>query len=264
MATVDRTPLRRGRSCIASPSRPTSSSTLMRRPTAISRWPITTGRSKSCHPGSGSMKSPRGGFASIVTSIADRLGLPLRRHGQLRPSAAAGDGPYKGKGKEPDESFYFANARTRLPSDRDLDLDAGDPPPDLWIEVDNRVSSAGRLPVYAALGVPEVWRYRARKKTLRFLRLVDDTYEPIEQSLALPVLTPALVLEALALGDGLWESEWVRTFSARLGRPDDPFGRSPSRDRFFFWRRTKSCPPSKATSPRPPADSRSSRPGSIR
>src|SRR5262245_40595991 len=67
----------------------------------------------------------------------------------------------KGKGKEPDECFYFANARLILDKER-INPDAGDPPPDLWIEVDNRASSAGMLPLYAELGVPEVWRYRAR------------------------------------------------------------------------------------------------------
>jgi Uma2 family endonuclease len=144
----------------------------------------------------------------IVTTVADHLGLPYDGTGSYT-YRRAGEGPYRGKGKEPDQSFYLANTG-RVPQDRDPDLDAGDPPPDLWIEVDNRVSSAGRLPVYAALGVPEVWRYRARKKTLQFLQLVDGVYQPIDRSLAVPVLTPALVLEALALGDNPVESEWVR------------------------------------------------------
>ena len=33
-----------------------------------------------------------------------------------------------------------------------------DPPPDLVIEVDVTHSSVPRMPIYAALGVPEVWR----------------------------------------------------------------------------------------------------------
>lgn len=121
-----------------------------------------------------------------------------------------GDGPLKGKGKEPDQSFYFGDeARLVAVANIDrFDFEAGDPPPDLWIEVDNRSSSRGKLPVYAALGVPEVWRYRSRKKTLAFLRLVDGSYEPVERSLALPMLTPALVLHALSLGEGVSESSW--------------------------------------------------------
>ena len=57
----------------------------------------------------------------------------------------------KGKGKEPDESFYLGDV-VALVNDRDtIDL-ASDPPPSLWIEVDNRASSKAKLPLYAALG----------------------------------------------------------------------------------------------------------------
>jgi Uma2 family endonuclease len=144
----------------------------------------------------------------IITTVATRLGLAYDGTGSYT-YRRSGKGPYRGKGKEPDQSFYFANAG-RVPKTRDPDLDAGDPPPDLWIEVDNRASSAGRLSIYAALGVPEVWRYRASKKTLQFLQLVEGVYQPINRSLAVPVLTPALVLEALALGGDTLESEWDR------------------------------------------------------
>lgn len=118
-------------------------------------------------------------------------------------------GEFRGVGKEPDQSFYIANY-DRFPRDRDLDLDAGDPPPDLWIEVDNRVSSAGRLPVYAALRVPEVWCYRSGTKHLEFLRLIDGQYVSMDRSLALPILTPSEVLEALAMSEGISDLEWVR------------------------------------------------------
>ncbi len=153
-------------------------------------------------------EGPSGRIRIIITTVANRFGLTYDGTGSYT-FRRAGDGPYLGKGKEPDQSFYFANA-DRVPRERDPDLDAGDPPPDLWIEVDNRVSSAGRLPVYAALGVPEVWRYRAGKKTLQFLQLVDGAYQAIDRSLAIPALTPALVLEALALGGDPVESEWFR------------------------------------------------------
>ena len=44
-----------------------------------------------------------------------------------------------------------------------------DPPPDLVIEVDITSPSLDRLPIYARLGVPEVWRYDgpARSAALR-------------------------------------------------------------------------------------------------
>ena len=163
----------------------------------------------------------------LVAIVAEALGLRYQGVGGST-FRKKGDGPFKGVGQEPDRSFYFANA-ARLPRQGDPDLDAGDPPPDLWIEVDNRVSSAARLPIYAALGVPEVWRYRAESQKLRLFRLVGDRYEAVERSFALPILTPTLILEALALGDGLrqYESDWLlllRDWARRLieGRANTP------------------------------------------
>jgi Uma2 family endonuclease len=152
---------------------------------------------------------PSGRIRIIITTVADHLGLLYDGTGSYT-YRRSGNGPKRGKGKEPDQSFYFANAG-RIPRDRDPDLDAGDPPPDLWVEVDHRVSSSARLPVYAALGVPEIWRYRKKnEQSMEFLRLIDGSYESIDRSLSLPVLTPALVLEALELGGDLPESEWSR------------------------------------------------------
>jgi len=152
-------------------------------------------------------EEPTRWLAVIISVVAEHL--RLRFHGSRGTTfRRGGEGIYSGKGREPDESFYITNVH-RLPRDGEPDLDAGDPPPDLWIEVDNRVSSKGRLPVYAALGVPEVWRYRSKRKTLEFLRLNGDSYGPIDRSLALPALTPALVLEALSLGEKLYESDWL-------------------------------------------------------
>ena len=61
------------------------------------------------------------------------------------------------RGLEPDECYYLQSA-SRV---RDLTaLDLGvDPPPDLAIEVDVTRSVMDRLGVYAALRVPEVWRF---------------------------------------------------------------------------------------------------------
>jgi Uma2 family endonuclease len=119
-------------------------------------------------------------------------------------------GELKGHGKEPDESFYIAHAADVREKDT-LDLEV-DPPPDLWIEVDNQGSSKGKLPLYAALGIPEVWRYRPRRQTLWFGVLRDGTYVEVDRSAALPRLTPSIVLEILAeahRGETAWDV-WMR------------------------------------------------------
>jgi Uma2 family endonuclease len=120
--------------------------------------------------------------ARAAGSTTFRMGLP---------------GELKGKGKEPDESFYLRDAAAAIAGKTSLDL-AVDPPPSLWIEVDNWGGSGSRLPIYAGLGVPEVWRYRPRKRTLWFGRLTGARYEPLVASAALPGLTPPTVLTLLA------------------------------------------------------------------
>jgi Uma2 family endonuclease len=111
--------------------------------------------------------------------------------------------------KEADTSFYIAHEEQIRDKD-DIDL-AVDPPPDLAIEVDNLSDSRGKLPIYAALRVPEVWRYDSGQGALWFGRLqTDGTYQSIERSECLPMLTPQRVLEALALCRGVPESRWGR------------------------------------------------------
>lgn len=60
------------------------------------------------------------------------------------------------RGLEPDQCYFIANAE-RVRGRRTIDLSI-DPPPDLAIEIDISSSSLDRMGIYAALGVPEVWR----------------------------------------------------------------------------------------------------------
>ena len=146
-------------------------------------------------------------FSLLVVVVARALGLRCVGSGSMTIHRT-GEGATKGVGKEPDQGFYLASI-DRFPRERQLDLNAGDPPPDLWIEVDNRVSSRGRLPIYARLGVPEVWQYRVAKKTLKFWRLDDGKYVAVQQSLALPVLTPDRVREAIVAGENMADTEFL-------------------------------------------------------
>jgi Uma2 family endonuclease len=116
-------------------------------------------------------------------------------------------GGLKGKGREPDESFYIGAVVKEVLTKDTLDLTV-DPPPSLWVEVDNWGSSASKLPIYAGLGVPEVWRYRPRRHKLWFGQLVGDRYRTLAVSLALPGLTPETVLRLLTDGAGMPSTEW--------------------------------------------------------
>src|SRR5262249_8955509 len=82
----------------------------------------------------------------LVRSIALALDIPCLGSGSTT-FCRGQRGLTKGKGKEPDQSFYFTHLE-EIGGKGTIDLEV-DPPPDLWIEVDNRGSSKGRLPVYA-------------------------------------------------------------------------------------------------------------------
>ena len=120
-------------------------------------------------------------------------------------------GKLKGKGKEPDTSFYLREAAQNLVGRKSLDLSV-DPPPSLWVEVENRGSSRASLPIYAGLRVPEVWRYRVRRRTIWIGRLQEDQYQPVDTSPSLPGLRSADILEILDAAEtrvmSVWE-QWM-------------------------------------------------------
>jgi Uma2 family endonuclease len=119
------------------------------------------------------------------------------------------------KGIEPDECYYVQNAAAVQGND-DIDLSTV-PPPDLAVEVDIKSSSLPRQPVYAALKIPELWRYDGKK----FWILKLDShgkYRAVERSGAfafLPIAEFEVFLHRLGTGDQnavLREfREWVKT-----------------------------------------------------
>ena len=101
------------------------------------------------------------------------------------------------KGLEPDECYYVQHA-DRVIGRKNLDLSV-DPPPDLAIEIDVASRSVARQPIYAALGVPEIWRYDG-KNIQCFHRSEDGNYKAAEKSLAFPDLPLDLVNELVRTG----------------------------------------------------------------
>ena len=123
------------------------------------------------------------------------------------------------RGVEPDRCFWIASAH-RLFGRPDIDLRT-DPPPDLVIEVDVTHRSIKRLPIYARLGVPEVWRLAADR--LAFLRLDGRKYEPTLRSINIPEVTPADLMTFLAdlrpVADEAAVMARFQEWAARLPRP---------------------------------------------
>jgi Uma2 family endonuclease len=117
-------------------------------------------------------------LAMLVECLAEEMGHGLVPVGNVTISRQDLD-----RGFEPDECYYVQNALQILPL-HTLDF-SRDPPPDLAIEVEYTRSVLERLPMYAAVGVPEVWRYDG--ETLTVLRLQSDrTYAAQESSPTFP------------------------------------------------------------------------------
>lgn len=117
------------------------------------------------------------------------------------------------KGLEPDECYYVQHAEA-VRGREAIDLSV-DPPPDLAIEVEISSRVLPRLPIYAALGIPEVWRYDGRELTIERLE-PDGRYLAVETSGVLPGLPLAEVRRALARVGQEGETAIVRAFRARI------------------------------------------------
>jgi Uma2 family endonuclease len=116
----------------------------------------------------------------------------------------------KSKGLEPDECYYFRN-EARMRGRKRVDM-RKDPPPELVVEIDVTSRSVPRQPIYAALGVPEIWRFDGRK--LRCLHLVGEQYQVRKASLAFPFLEPARLGQFIDLLPERDETTILRAFVA--------------------------------------------------
>lgn len=114
------------------------------------------------------------------------------------------------RGFEPDTCFYVQNVE-RVWGKTQLDL-AVDPPPDVVVEIDITHPSLDKLPIYAAVGVPEIWRYNGQALTL--LKLEDGTYQAQAESTALPGVGGQILSQLLEEGKVMKRTEWLRRVHA--------------------------------------------------
>jgi Uma2 family endonuclease len=113
------------------------------------------------------------------------------------------------RGLEPDECFYLGNWE-RVAGKTRLDLSI-DPPPDLAVEIDVTHSSIPRSAIYAAFGVPELWRFDG--ESLRFFRLTSKrTYRQTNHSNHFPNIASTDLADFLHLAVGQDGNAWKRRF----------------------------------------------------
>jgi Uma2 family endonuclease len=100
---------------------------------------------------------------------------------------------------EADNCFYFQNA-AQIRGQLTFDL-TQDPPPDLALEIDLTSKSLAR-PIYARLGIPEIWCYNSGVLSIYLLQ--QHQYAQAEQSQVFPTLKvqelPTLIEEYRDLG----------------------------------------------------------------
>ncbi len=141
-------------------------------------------------------------FNLVIVALTLELGLPLKGGGSTTFRRRR-----RRRGLEPDECYWIANE----PLVRDkvkIDL-RRDPPPDLALEVDISYSTLNRMNVYAALGVPEVWRYDGRSLTFHILD-ADGNYATATQSRSMPQVNFADVGRLLSLRGTMDENALFR------------------------------------------------------
>jgi len=113
------------------------------------------------------------------------------------------------RGLEPDDCFWIAKAAA-IRGKIDLDLSV-DPPPDLAVEIETTSKLLERESIYAALGVPELWRYDGQ--TLRvFVLGPDGKYRLSDKSLSFPKLPLEEFQAYLHQPAGMPELEWLKSF----------------------------------------------------
>ncbi|HAX77294.1 MAG TPA: hypothetical protein DCY88_16040 [Cyanobacteria bacterium UBA11372] len=150
---------------------------------------------------------PKGLIEDFITAIADELEIEVLKAGALTIERED-----LTRAVEPDSCFYIQNEST-VRGLEEINL-PNNPPPDLVVESDNTNYSLNKLPIYASIGVAEIWRYR--KQTLQVYRLVEGEYEQTNQSLAFPFLPIAEVPGFIEQSKTIGQRSAVRLFRQRI------------------------------------------------
>jgi Uma2 family endonuclease len=151
-------------------------------------------------------------LAKLVEAVLFEFNIPVRSGGSMTFQREDLQ-----QGYEHDECWWIAheaNVRGR----REFDF-RSDPPPDLAVEVEITHSLISRISIFAAMRVPEIWRFDGRE--LRFLLLEEDgTYHPSLTSRAFPFLKSEHLQPFLSLDEETDETSRIRKFVEWLRQQD--------------------------------------------
>ncbi len=142
-------------------------------------------------------------LAQFVEMLAEELTIDIRRLGSTtfkREDLA--------KGFEPDSCYYIQN-EDKISGKKEIDLTI-DPPPDLIIEIDITSTSIDKLPIYAKISVPEVWRFSGKKLSL--LSLSGGYYLEVKNSLAFPTISSEVLNDFLEKSQTMKSTTFSKSF----------------------------------------------------
>jgi Uma2 family endonuclease len=142
-------------------------------------------------------------IALLVEVLAEEMRIDVRNFGSTTFRRAD-----LARGFEPDSCFYIQH-EADISGKSAINLTV-DPPPDLVIEVDVTSGSLDKFPIYAQIGVPEVWRYDGQR--LRIYSLTAERYVESETSLVLPLLTAPRLTDTLAQSKTMKRTALLRSF----------------------------------------------------
>jgi Uma2 family endonuclease len=137
----------------------------------------------------------------IVDIVSANLGMPVQS-----TAATTFRRPELERGFEADASFYIQSEK-RIRGQREVDLTV-DPPPDLVLEMEMSRSALDKLALFAAMGIPEVWRSDGER--ISMFVLDQARYRESPASLALPVLTSEVLNRFLADSRTMLSPDWFR------------------------------------------------------
>jgi Uma2 family endonuclease len=144
---------------------------------------------------------PNRRLATLVEVLAEEWGLDIEQLGSMTFKRKDLQ-----KGFEPDSCFYIQHADA-VSGKEEIDLEV-DPPPDLTIEVDITRDALNRFPIFAAVGIPEVWRFDGTK--VIFYQLESKSYVETSDSLAFPALNAETATQFLEQSKNMKSTVWLR------------------------------------------------------
>ena len=141
-------------------------------------------------------------LATLVEVIAEEMELDI---------VGAGSTTFQredlAQGFEPDASFYLRHAAA-IRGHKQIDLHT-DPPPELVIEIDITHPSLNKFPIFAGLGIPEVWRYH--RQALTIFKLEGGNYSAQTASELFPGVTGEDLTRLITASQQMKRTEWLRS-----------------------------------------------------